>query len=363
MGILDFIKGEFIEVIAWEDDTQDTMVWKFPVNDKQQIKEGAQLIVRESQVAVFQYNGQIADVYAPGKYTLNTDTMPVLTTLSNWKYLFNNHFKTDVYFINTKQFYGQKWGTPNPIMMRDADFGVVRLRSFGSFSFRVKDPVVFLKEAFGTSKLFKIDGILEHLKSQIVSGFSDALGESGIAAIDLASKYSELGQLISQKLQERFGLFGLEVADFVIENISLPPEVEAYLDKRSQMGILGNMDQYMKFQTAEAVRDAAKNEGGMAGMGAGLGAGAGIGQAMAASMMNMNTPQYAQPAPQAAPQPQQAAAPAMIACPHCHTQIAANSKFCPECGKSPNRTCPKCNTALSGNPKFCPECAFPLQQA
>lgn len=353
MGILDFIKGEFIEVISWEDDTHDTMVWKFPVSDKQQIKEGAQLIVRESQVAVFQYNGQIADVYQPGKYQLSTDTMPVLTTLSNWKYLFNNHFKTDVYFVNTKQFLGQKWGTPNPIMMRDADFGAVRLRAFGVFSFRVKDAVVFLKEAFGSSKLYTTEGILNHLKSLIVSGFTDALGESGIPAIDLSAKYSELGSLVQEKLQSRFGLFGLEVADFSIENISLPPAVEEAMDKRTQMGVLGNMDQYMKYQTAEAIRDAAKNEGGFAGMGAGFGAGAGIGQAMAGMFQ-----QPMQPVSAPVQTPPQAA---QIACPHCGNQIAATSKFCPECGKSPNRSCPKCNHPLTGNPKFCPECACPLQ--
>ncbi len=357
MGILDFIKGEFLEVIAWEDDTHDTMVWKFPVPEKQQIKEGAQLIVRESQVAVFQYQGQIADVYQPGKYTLNTDSMPVLTTLSNWKYLFNNHFKTDVYFVNTKQFLGQKWGTPNPVMMRDSEFGTVRLRAFGVYSFKVTDAVMFLREAFGSAKLYTVDGIIDHLKSLVVSAFSDALGESGIAAIDLAAKYGELEQLIQNKLQERFGLFGLSVADFSIENISLPPAVEEAIDKRSQMGALGNLDQYMKYQTAEAIRDAAKNEGGMAGMGAGLGAGAGIGQAMAASMMNMG--QVQQPVQQ--PPVQQQPAAATIACPHCGSAMGATNKFCPECGKSPARSCPKCGNQISGNPKFCPECANPLQ--
>ncbi len=356
MGLFSFAKGEFLEVIAWEDDTQDTMVWKFPVPEKQQIKEGAQLIVRESQIAIFQYEGQIADVYQPGKYTLNTDTMPVLTTLSNWKYLFNNHFKTDVYFVNTKQFHSQKWGTPNPIMMRDADFGMVRLRAFGVYSFRVSEPVTFLKEAFGTSTLYTVSGIINHLKALVISGFSDALGEAKIPAIELAASYFELGQVVQEKLQERFAKFGLEVADFAIENISLPEEVEKAMDKRSSMGALGNLDQYMKYQTAEAVRDAAQNEGGMAGMGAGLGAGAGIGQAMAQSMLQQPQ-QVAQQAPVAPAQP----AVAMIACPHCSTQIKATSKFCPECGKSPKRTCPNCNNPLSGNPKFCPECAHPLQ--
>lgn len=351
MGLLNFVKGEFLEVIHWEDDSNDTMVWKFPMTSKQQIKEGAQLIVRESQVAIFQYQGQIADVYEPGKYRMSTDTTPVLTSLSNWKHLFENHFKTDVYFVNTKQFLGQKWGTSNPIMMRDADFGLVRLRAFGVFSFRVTDAVKFLKEAFGSSQLYTVDGIISHLKSQLVSTFSDALGESKIPAIELAASYDELSKLVQQKLDEKFGIFGLSVADFQIENISLPPEVEAAIDKRSQMGALGNMDQYMKYQTAEAIRDAAKNEGGMAGMGAGLGAGAGIGQAMAQSMMQQ-------------PQPQQPAAPAaapMMACPNCSKQIPVGSKFCPECGQPTTKTCPKCHAPLTGDPKFCPECAYPLK--
>lgn len=358
MGILDFIKGEFLEVLAWEDDSQDTMVWKFPIPEKQQIKNGAQLIVRPSQVAVFVYQGQIADVYEPGTHTLNSDNMPVLTTLKNWKYALNSPFKTDVYFVNTKQFLNQKWGTPNPVMMRDADFGTVRLRAFGVYSFRVIDPVAFLKEVFGTSTLFTLDAINEHLKSVVVSAMSDALGQAGIPAIDLAAKYQELSKIVQDNLQERFALLGLGVADFIIENISLPEAVEQAIDKRSQMGALGNLDQYMKFQTAEAIRDAAKNEGGMAGMGAGMGAGVGIGQAMAATMGGMMQQQSApqQNVYQPAPQPQAQPAAQMINCPHCNHSVPANSKFCPECGQSTKKTCPKCNHPIEGNPKFCSEC-------
>lgn len=364
MGILDFIKGEFLEVIAWEDDSQDTMVWKFPIPEKQQIKNGAQLIVRPSQVAVFVYQGQIADVYEPGTHTLNSDNMPVLTTLKNWKYALNSPFKTDVYFVNTKQFLNQKWGTPNPVMMRDADFGTVRLRGFGVYSFRVIDPIAFLKEVFGTSTLFTLDAVNEHLKSVVVSAMSDALGKSGIPAIDLAAKYQELSKLVQDNLQERFALLGLGVADFVIENISLPEAVEQAIDKRSQMGALGNLDQYMKFQTAEAIRDAAQNEGGLAGMGAGMGAGVGIGQAMAASMGGMMQQQSVpqQNVYQPAAQPQQQAQPAaqMVPCPHCNHHVPAASKFCPECGKSTKRACPNCNHPIEGNAKFCSECGHNL---
>lgn len=358
MGLLKFIKGEFLEVVQWEDQSEDTMVWKFPVADKQQIKEGAQLIVRPSQVAVFVYQGQVADVYEPGKYELNTDTMPVLTTLSNWKYLFENHFKTDVYFINTKQFINQKWGTPNPVMMRDLDFGLVRLRAFGTYSFRVSDPVTFLKEVFGTNTMYTVDSLNDQLKSLVVSVISDTLGEAKIPAIELAAQYVELGHLVKDHLQERFGSLGLEVAEFAIENISLPEEVEKAIDKRSSMGAVGNLDQYMKYQSAEAIRDAAKNpNGGMASMGAGMGAGMGIGQAMMSAMAQgtntANTP--AAPVSQE-PISKEPISKEQAACPNCSTPVDAQAKFCPECGTKMGGACSNCGTAIAPGVKFCPEC-------
>lgn len=361
MGIFNFIKGEFIEVVHWEDDSQDTMVYKFPMVDKQQIKENAQLIVRPSQVAIFVYQGQIADVYQPGKYTLHTDTMPILTTLSNWKTLFENHFKTDVYFINMKQFINQKWGTTNPIMMRDAEFGILRLRGFGVYSFKVADAVTFLKEVFGSNKFFTVNQINEHLKSLIVSTVSDVLGESKIPAIDLATQYDEIGSLTQARIDERFGVYGLTVSDFAIENISLPESVEQAIDKRTQMGALGDLNQYMKFQTAEAIRDAAQNEGGgMAAMGAGMGAGMGIGQMMTGAM-NAN-----QGAPVNTTAPSSATAPAntpvagtgaaLVKCIGCGHELAVGTKFCPECGVAQTQKCIHCQAELKGNPKFCPEC-------
>lgn len=347
MGLFKFIKGEFIEVVHWEDDSQDTMVYKFPMTDKQQIKENAQLIVRPSQVAIFVYQGQIADVYQPGKYTLHTDTMPILTSLSNWKYLFENHFKTDVYFINMKQFVNQKWGTTNPIMMRDAEFGILRLRGFGVYSFKVNDPVVFLKEVFGSNKFFTVDQINEHLKSLIISTVSDVLGEAKIPAIDLVSQYDEVGALAQSKIDERFSPYGLKISDFAIENISLPESVEQAIDKRTQMGALGNLDHYMKFQTAEAIRDAAQNEGGgMAGMGAGIGAGMGIGQMMTGVMSGMNN--TANSAPQEST--------ATDTCPSCQAKVNSGAKFCPECGNDLVKKCIHCSAVLNGNPKFCPDC-------
>ncbi len=357
MGLFNFIKGEFLEVVHWEDDSQDTMVYKFPMTDKQQIKENAQLIVRPSQVAIFVYQGQIADVYQPGKYTLHTDTMPILTSLSNWKYLFENHFKTDVYFINTKQFVNQKWGTANPIMMRDQDFGILRLRGFGVYSFKVNEPVAFLKEVFGSNKFFTVDQINEHLKSLIVSTVSDAIAEAKIPAIDLAMQYDEIGRLTQARIDERFAVYGLTISDFAIENISLPESVEQAIDKRSQMGALGDLNKYMQFQTAEAIRDAAQNEGGgMASMGAGMGAGMGIGKAMSDMMNGMSGGQGNGNPSQPQVQSQNPSNIATKPCPNCNHPVPEGTKFCPECGADQVKKCIHCQAELKGNPKFCPEC-------
>lgn len=357
MGLFSFIKGEFLEVVHWEDNTQDTMVYKFPMEDKQQIKEGAQLIVRPSQVAVFVYEGQIADIYQPGKYELQTDTMPIFTSLSNWKFKFENHFKTDVYFINSHQFTNQKWGTINPIMMRDVDFGILRLRGFGVYSFRVSEPTVFLKEVFGSNRFFTVDQINEYLKSLIVSTVSDVIAEAGIPALDLATQYDEIGQRAMARIMDRFSAYGLAISDFAVENLSLPESVEQAIDKRTQMGALGNLDQYMKYQTAEAVRDAAQNPGGgFAGIGAGIGAGTGIGRAMT-DAMNTPPPTAAAPPPQATtPTPSPAPVGDSMSCPNCHASIPKGSKFCPECGSGMQKKCTGCGHDLPVNAKFCPEC-------
>ncbi len=349
MGLFDFIKGELIEVVHWEDESQDTMVYKFPIAEKQQIKYGAQLVVRPSQTAIFVYEGEIADVFGPGKYELKTDSIPVLTTLKNWKYGFESPFKTDVYFVNTKQFTNQKWGTSNPIMMRDAEFGMLRLRGYGVYAFRVNDPVLFLKEAFGSNKFYTVDKINEHLRSLIVSTASDAIAEAKIPAIDLAMNYDELGRLIQARIVERFEVFGLLMSDFAIENLSLPDSVEKAIDKRSEMGVLGDLNRYAQYQTAEAIRDAAQNEGGLAGMGAGMGAGFNIGNTMANAFNGGNSQAGqgntgSQPAVEKKP------------CPHCGEMIKSDAKFCPECGQKTQRECVKCHAPIGANAKFCPEC-------
>ena len=350
MGILDRLSpsSQFIEVIEWLDDTTNTLLYRFPVKD-QEIKNGAQLIVRESQAAVFVYEGQIADQFPPGRYTIDGGNTPILSKLGAWKYGFNSPFKAEVYFVNTKQFTDLKWGTPNPVMMRDTDFGMVRLRAFGIYSIRVSDPQAFIKEVAGTNARFITEDVEGQLKRTLVGGFSDALGESKIAALDLASNYDELGKFARVKLNEEFKTFGLELTKFIIENISLPQEVEAAMDKRTSMGVIGDVGRYAQFQAADAMRDAAQNTGGGAGTGVGLGAGFALGNAMAGAMNNA----MQQPNQGGA----QGAAQATVPCAKCGHQNAPGAKFCMECGtKQGPAVCANCQAELTPGAKFCNEC-------
>ncbi len=341
------IKGQLIDVIEWVDNSRDVMVHRYDMNGKD-IMMGAQLTVRESQVAIFMNEGQIADVYKPGRHELTTANMPIMTALKSWKFGFNSPFKADVYFVNTRQFMDMKWGTANPVMMRDAEFGMIRLRAFGIYSFRVKDPVVFLKEVFGTNSLFTVSDVEGQIKRVLVSSLSDAIAESKIPALDLAANYDELGNYAMQAMQPKVQAIGLELVSFVIENISLPEEVEKTMDRRTSMGVLGDMNRYTQYQAAEAMREAANNPGGgsMAGMGVGMGAGAMMGQMFTQSMN-----QSAQPAQQPA------AASSKASCVKCGAAIAPNAKFCPECGASQIAPkCTSCGATLPAGTKFCPEC-------
>ncbi|MES2378802.1 MAG: SPFH domain-containing protein [Bacteroidota bacterium] len=275
MSFFDRLLNEFIDVIEWVDSTQDTLVWKFPRNDNA-IKMGAKLIVRESQVAIFMNEGQIADVFMPGTHELQTQNMPILTTLMSWTHAFNSPFKADVYYVSMRQFLNQHWGTKNPVMLRDAEFGPVRLRAFGSFNFKVQDPKLFLKEISATNPDFIVDNVNEQLRNTVVAKGMDAVAQSKINVLDLAANYDELGALIMQNIQSDFAEMGLTLTKLLVENISLPPEVEQALDKRSQMGIVGNLGAYAQFQAATAMEKAAENtiggNLGAAGMGIGVGA-------------------------------------------------------------------------------------------
>lgn len=291
MGLFDTLRNEFIDIIEWTDDASDIILWKFPRYENE-IKMNAKLTVRESQVAIFLNEGVIADIFPAGMYTLSTQNMPILATLKGWKYGFDSPFKADVFFVNTKQFTNQKWGTKNPIMLRDAEFGPVRLRAFGSFAFRVNDAAKFFKEVAGTNSEFTVDGINEQLRNLAITRGMDAIAESKIPVLDLASNYDEVSLLITDKIKAEFNELGLELTKFLIENISLPPEVEQALDKRSSMGIIGNLGAYTQFQAANAMETAAANpNGGL--MGAGLAAGMGVG--MMNQMGNVFQPQQINP--------------------------------------------------------------------
>ncbi|MCW5936147.1 MAG: SPFH domain-containing protein [Fimbriimonadaceae bacterium] len=294
MGIWDKLRGEFIDIIQWTDETSDTMVYRFERHGNE-IKNGAQLTVRESQVAVFVSEGQIADVFQPGMYTLETKNLPILSTIQGWKYGFNSPFKAEVYFVNTKRFTDLKWGTLNPIMMRDADFGMVRVRAFGTYSMRVKDAGLFLREVVGTNWEFTTDQIAEQMRNFIVSTLAEGLAETKVPVLDLYSKYREVGEMLTQKIQPKFGEHGLELLNLLIENVSVPAEVEAAIDTRSKIGAMGGvMTEYMQVQAGEAMVKGAENPGGVGGLGAQMAAGQ-----IAAQMAT----QGMQPPPQASPPP------------------------------------------------------------
>jgi excisionase family DNA binding protein len=293
MGLTDFIRSQFIDIIEWTDDSRDTLSFRFPDQDKE-IKNGAQLIVRESQAVQFVYLGQYGDLFGPGKHTLTTDNIPILTRLKGWKYGFESPFKADVYYLTTRLFTGNKWGTSNPVMMRDQDFGIVRVRAFGTYDFRIVEAPKFLKEVAGTDNHFRLDEFADVMRSRLVSVFSEALATSKVPVLDVATRYSELGEallpLINPLLKDKYGL---EMASFVVENVSVPPEVEAAIDKRSSMAAVGNLNDYVKYQMAQGL------EKGGAGVG-GIGAEMAVGMSIANQMLNQPGGITAQATPAAA---------------------------------------------------------------
>lgn len=296
MGLIDYLKTQFLEIIEWTDDSRDTISFRFPDGDKE-IKNGAQLIVRESQTAQFIYLGQFGDTFGPGKYSLTTDNIPILSTLKGWKYGLHSPFKADVYFVNTRLFTGNKWGTANPIMLRDKDFGIVRTRAYGIFDFHVTDVKLFLKEVAGTDDHFRLDEFSDTMRSRIVSVFTDALAASKVPVLDLASRYAELGEALLPLINPAVTTkYGIEISSFVVENVSVPPEVEKAIDQRSSMAAIGNLNDFVKFQMAESMTQGG-TAGGLAGAGAGLGAGLALGQQLAGAL---NATQATPPAAAAA---------------------------------------------------------------
>ncbi|MDY6367285.1 MAG: SPFH domain-containing protein [Clostridia bacterium] len=347
----------FAKIIEWSDNSKDTLVYKYPLpKGGREVNQKSKLIVRESQEAIFVHKGQICDVFPAGTYDLNTDIFPILSKLAGWRYGFQTPITVDIYFVNVKQFTGNKWGTSNPIMKRDPEFGMIRVKGYGSYAFKVFDSAVFLKELFGTNSSFVTRDITDWLKTLLVSYLTDAIGEAKISALDLAGNTTELNTIVKTTIQEKFREIGLELTNFVIENMSVPEDVEKAIDERSKLGILGDKtDVMMKVAAAEAMKDAAKNPGmggTFAGAGIGLGAGVGLGSAFAEAFKPTAQTQQAAQTTQGATK----------TCPKCGAQVAVGAKFCPECGeKMPvNKFCPECGAKVSADAKFCPECGKKL---
>ncbi len=332
MSLRDFLAKQFIDVIQWTEPEEGILAYRYPMRDME-IQNGGKLTVRESQMAAFVNEGRIADIFAPGLYTLNTQTLPLLTNLMNWDKAFQSPFKSDVYFFSTRMQTNQKWGTPQPITIRDKEFGAVRLRAFGIYSWHLSDPRPFHTKISGTRELYTVPDIEGQLRNTIVARMSDTFGQSQVPFLDMAANQIALGDRIAQFVKTSFQDLGLMLDTFVVENLSLPDELQKILDQRIGMNMVGDMNKFTQFQVAQSMPIAAANEGGG---GAGLGAGLGAGMAMANAMMNATRPA----APESSPAPPQAAVPA----------VGGDTKFCVECGKPAPRKA-----------KFCPECGAAQQ--
>ncbi len=348
-----FFKKQLLEVVEWTDSSKDTLVYRFPLTNREEIMNSSTLIVRPSQTAVFVHKGQIADVFAPGTYKLATENIPFLTKMLSLPTGFNSTIKAEVYFVNTKQFTGIRWGTQNPIMMRDKDFGNVRLRGFGTYSFKVVDVKTFMEEMFGTNGLFTIADVTNHNRPLILQGMADAIGEGKISALDLAASYKELADKIKKLTNPEFLNLGMKLTSVVIENISLPEEVEKYLDERTKLGMMEDkMDTYTRLKAADALGDAAKNEGngGFAGLGIGLGTGTALGQMFAQSLANSTAHRVT---------PTQSENGKVCTC---GTINPMKAKFCSECGSklAAKAYCSHCGAEVKKNAKFCSECGTKL---
>lgn len=348
MGLFSiFSKKQLLKVIEWEDDSKDTLVYRYPLTDREEIMNSSTLVVRPSQVALFIHKGEIADIFAPGSYKLSTENIPIITKLLALPTGFDSPIKAEIYFVNTKQFASNKWGTQNPIMMRDNDFGSVRVRGYGIYSFKVDNAKLFMKEMFGTNGIYTLKDITEYIKPLIIQGITDAIAESKLSALDLALNYKEFGDKVIECSKPMFDKVGLKLVSCVVENISLPEEVEKALDERTRLGVMEDkIGTYTKLKAADALGDAAKNEGGgnMAGLGIGLGAGTALGN-LFVNNLDYSNPQH------------EVKSESKKVCVSCGEYISKSAKFCSNCGaKQENKFCSNCGTQISGGAKFCPEC-------
>ncbi len=283
MSLIDFIKKQFIDVLHWSETGDGTLAWRFPM-DGMEIQNGASLTVREGQMALFVDEGRVADVFGPGRYTLNTQTLPVLTYLKNWDKLFESPFKSDVYFFSTRGQLDQKWGTSNPVTLRDADFGLIRLRAFGIYAYHLVDPKTFYQKVSGTRESYERDELAGQLRNSLVAGLSDLFAASGVPFADMAANLDEFGAAMQAKAAPLFAGYGLQLDSLVVQNLSLPDELQKTLDQKIGMNIIGDMARYTQYQVASSIPDAARNEGGLAAIGAGLGVGVGFGQAVSQTL-------------------------------------------------------------------------------
>ncbi|MGN0961348.1 MAG: SPFH domain-containing protein [Christensenellales bacterium] len=337
-----FIKKNLLKVIEWKDSSKNTVVYRFPVEDRYEIMTGSTLVVRESQVAVFVHKGKVADVFEPGTYKLSTENLPFITKILSLPTGFESPIKAEVYYVNTKQFTGQKWGTQNPIAMRDKDFGMIQLRGYGIYSFKVSDAKVFMNEMFGTNEIYTTSDVAEQIRPMILQSISDTIAESKISFLDLASNYKEFGESVVANSEKEFASYGLKLEKLVVENLSLPEDVEKAINERSRLSIMEEkMGTYTQLQAADALKEAAKNPNGnnLAGLGVGLGAAGAIGGIFGNALDTTNKPKTK-----------------TKLCVKCGMEIPEKSKHCLECGASQNPTCPKCGEILTPKAKFCPNC-------
>ncbi len=345
-----FFREQFRKVIQWENDNPNIIVWKYPLKHKEEIMRKSRLVVREGQRAMFIQEGKLADVFEPGTYELkDIKNIPVLTRLYNWKFAFESPYTGDIYFISTKQFINNKWGTANPVMMRDQDFGMVRFRAFGVYSFAVSRPTDAMKELFGSMSQLTVKGVDDYFKRIVMSVLSTVVAESNIPALDLSMHYDDLSEAALGKATAYFDNYGIAIKSLIIENISLTEESEKMLDKRTNVGIMSDkMESYTRMETLGAMRDAASNPSGIAGAGVGIGAGLGMG-----AIFGNNLRQSERPVEES-----------VVKCPKCHKVVSAGVKFCPECGnalKAEGARCSGCGAALGADAKFCPECGKPAK--
>jgi membrane protease subunit (stomatin/prohibitin family) len=331
MSLRDFISKQFIDVIDWTEPEDGILAYRYPMQDRE-IQNGGQLTVRESQTALFVNEGEVADCFPPGLYTLNTHTLPILTYLKNWDKAFQSPFKSDVYFFSTRIQTDQHWGTQNPITIRDKEFGAIRLRGFGIYSYHLQDPKVFYKKISGTREIYGVADLEGQLRNTILAKMTDAFAQSQVPFLDMAANQGALADKIKDQLKPAFVEYGLALDSFLVENLSLPEELQKVLDQRISMNVLGDMGKFTQYQVAQSIPIAAGNEGGGGvGVGAGLGAGVAMGQAMMDAIKQSNT---GSSAGGAAPSAAGGAASATTKfCSECGKQIPRSSKFCPECGK------------------------------